>query len=207
MRLIVDLKDVKLNLFNILGINDENISLFKSNLNVDLTVTNDKFIFDYEDEKLTHLLEKLSDTLIYISNIDYKLTKRDIIYLINMAKEEKLDNIISLYENETIICQSHSLKKITPKTLNQLSYYKALVKYPLVFGIGPAGTGKTFIAVAYAINLLKKGIIKKIIITRPLVEAGESLGFLPGDMKEKVDPYLIPIYDSFSTILGNDSLD
>lgn len=207
MKLIVDLKDIKVDIFNILGVNDENAQLFKTNLNTDLTATNDKFIFNYEDETLTPIIEHLVDKLIYISNLNYKLSKRDIIYLINMAKENNLDKVLELYEKETVICQSSNLKKFTPKTLNQLQYYKALVKYPLVFGIGPAGTGKTFIAVAYAIHLLKKGIIKKIIITRPLVEAGESLGFLPGDMKEKVDPYLIPIYDSFSLILGPEALD
>lgn len=93
-------------------------------------------------------------------------------------------------------------KAIYPKTLKQREYINALESHDIVFGVGPAGTGKTYLAVVYAVSLLKKGIIKHLILTRPAVEAGESLGFLPGDLKEKIDPYLRPLYDALYDTLG-----
>jgi phosphate starvation-inducible PhoH-like protein len=96
-------------------------------------------------------------------------------------------------------------KTIKPKTLGQNQYIKAIQKYDLVFGTGPAGTGKTFLAVAMAIRAFKNNEVGKIIITRPAVEAGENLGFLPGDLQMKIDPYLRPIYDALFDILGNDA--
>ena len=98
-------------------------------------------------------------------------------------------------------------KAIYPKTLKQREYINALESHDIVFGVGPAGTGKTYLAVVYAVSLLKKGIIKHLILTRPAVEAGESLGFLPGDLKEKVDPYLIPIYDALYEFMGKENVD
>jgi phosphate starvation-inducible PhoH-like protein len=91
---------------------------------------------------------------------------------------------------------------IYPKTLKQIEYVDTLSKKDMTFGIGPAGTGKTYLAVVYAVSLLKKGVVKRIILTRPAIEAGESLGFLPGDLKEKVDPYLRPLYDALYDMLG-----
>ena len=101
-----------------------------------------------------------------------------------------------------LITKTVSGKPIHAKTLNQLNYLKAINTNDLVFGYGPAGTGKTYVAVVNAVAKLKSGGIKKIILTRPAVEAGESLGFLPGDLKEKVDPYLRPLYDALYEVLG-----
>ena len=91
---------------------------------------------------------------------------------------------------------------IYPKTLGQKDYYFALKNNDVVFGIGPAGTGKTYLAVVFAVDALKNNVVKKIVLTRPAVEAGENLGFLPGDLKEKVDPYLRPLYDALHDMLG-----
>ncbi|MDB2388635.1 PhoH family protein, partial [Alphaproteobacteria bacterium] len=98
-------------------------------------------------------------------------------------------------------------KTIIPKSLGQNSYFEALNDYELVFGLGPAGTGKSYLAVAKGIDMLKKGLVEKIILTRPAVEAGERLGFLPGDMKEKIDPYLRPIYDALYEMMPSDRVE
>lgn len=119
-----------------------------------------------------------------------------------MAEQDRLENILDLYKSQKKILISDQGKSIVPKTFNQRAYSDALMKYPLVFGVGPAGTGKTYLAVAHAVAALKKGLVKKLVLTRPAVEAGESLGFLPGDLKEKVDPYLIPLYDALYDFLG-----
>jgi phosphate starvation-inducible PhoH-like protein len=93
-------------------------------------------------------------------------------------------------------------KPIYPKTLRQIEYIRKLSKKDMIFGVGPAGTGKTYLAVVYAVSLLKKNKIKQIVLTRPAVEAGESLGYLPGDLKDKIDPYLRPLYDALYEMLG-----
>jgi phosphate starvation-inducible PhoH-like protein len=107
--------------------------------------------------------------------------------------------------NKDVICFTHRGKPIKPKTLGQTSYAQSIKKHDIVFGVGPAGTGKTYIAVAMAINAFKNKEVQKIILARPAVEAGERLGFLPGDLQEKVDPYLRPLYDALYDILGRDS--
>ena len=117
-----------------------------------------------------------------------------------MAKRGTLDYFLNLYNEE--IGRTFSGKPIRAKTFGQQQYIHAIKKTDMVFGIGPAGTGKTFVAVVMAVQALKKGQVKKIILTRPAVEAGENLGFLPGDLKEKVDPYLRPIYDALYAIYG-----
>jgi Phosphate starvation-inducible protein PhoH, predicted ATPase len=113
------------------------------------------------------------------------------------GEEEKIKDLL----NE-IICITASGKTIKPKTLGQKIYIESIKKNDIVFGIGPAGTGKTYLAMAMAVNAFKNKEVNRIILTRPAVEAGESLGFLPGDLKEKVDPYLRPVYDALFDILG-----
>ena len=110
------------------------------------------------------------------------------------------------YQNENLKFQTWK-KTIIPKSLGQIKYFEALNNSELVFGLGPAGTGKSYLAVAKGISMLKKGLIEKIILTRPAVEAGERLGFLPGDMKEKIDPYLRPIYDALYEMIPADRVE
>jgi phosphate starvation-inducible protein PhoH and related proteins len=124
------------------------------------------------------------------------------LYAIQMAQKGTLEYFVNLYDEE--IAKNVKGKTIRIKTLGQRQYVMAIKKNDLVFGIGPAGTGKTYLAVVMAVNALKNGQVNRIILTRPAVEAGESLGFLPGDLKEKVDPYLRPLYDALHDILGTE---
>ncbi|WP_421038990.1 PhoH family protein [Streptococcus hyointestinalis] len=126
----------------------------------------------------------------------------DVVTALNMAQNGTIDKFVALYEEEII--KDNYGKPIRVKTLGQKVYVDSVKKHDIVFGIGPAGTGKTFLAVTLAVTALKRGQVKRIILTRPAVEAGESLGFLPGDLKEKVDPYLRPVYDALYQILGKE---
>jgi phosphate starvation-inducible PhoH-like protein len=124
------------------------------------------------------------------------------VYAVQLAKKNSLEFFEDVYEEE--IGKNVKGKTIRVKTLGQSQYISAIKKNDLVFGIGPAGTGKTYLAVVMAVNALKNGHVQRIILTRPAVEAGESLGFLPGDLKEKVDPYLRPLYDALHDVLGTE---
>src|SRR5690606_38299489 len=114
------------------------------------------------------------------------------------------DLLLDLYRSEPVA--GFRGKQIRVKTFGQKAYLDAIRKYDIVFAIGPAGTGKTYLAVAMAVAALKAGQVKRIVLTRPAVEAGESLGFLPGDLQEKVDPYLRPIYDALYDLMGSDQV-
>lgn len=130
---------------------------------------------------------------------------RDITYALKLAgHEEEVD--FKKLAKETIDVQVKGAL-ITPKTKGQIEYVEAIKRYDIVFGIGPAGTGKTYLAMAMAVNALKKGIVRRIILTRPAIEAGENLGFLPGDMVEKVTPYLRPLYDALYDMMSADKVE
>lgn len=143
---------------------------------------------------LQHLLDVIRKGLF--------LTERDVLYAIKLAEDGKINEFATLFEDE--ITKNAQGKPIRVKTLGQKKYVDAIEKHDLVFGIGPAGTGKTYLAVVKAVHALKNGKVKRIVLTRPAVEAGESLGFLPGDLKEKVDPYLRPLYDALHDVLGRE---
>ncbi|TCT27016.1 phosphate starvation-inducible PhoH-like protein [Melghiribacillus thermohalophilus] len=128
------------------------------------------------------------------------ITERDVIYAVKLAQSGQIDQLGTLFEDK--ITKNARGKAIRVKTLGQKAYVTAIKTHDLVFGIGPAGTGKTYLAVVMAVQALRNGAAKRIILTRPAVEAGESLGFLPGDLKEKVDPYLRPLYDALHDIMG-----
>ena len=121
-----------------------------------------------------------------------------------MNEQNRLEELESLFDERYKIIKTTQGKTIFAKTFNQKEYYRKIQENDLVFGIGPAGTGKTYLAVVIGVSLLKKNIVRKIILTRPVVEAGENLGFLPGDLKEKVDPYLRPLYDALHDVLGQE---
>ncbi|MCP3772006.1 PhoH family protein [Paenibacillus sp. MZ04-78.2] len=148
----------------------------------------------------TARLEQLFTVLLELVRNQYALTERDIHYAIDLAKEMKADQLLDLFKGE--IALTHKGKPIRIKTIGQKQYVNEIKKKDIVFGIGPAGTGKTYIAVVLAVSALKEGKVKRIVLTRPAVEAGESLGFLPGDLQEKVDPYLRPLYDALNDVLG-----
>ncbi len=133
------------------------------------------------------------------------LSERDVIYACKLADIGKLDQLC--LNHQKAIGRTVSGKLIYPKTIGQRYLFKCMCSSDIVFASGVAGTGKTYLTVVYAATLLKKGEIRKIILTRPAVEAGESLGFLPGDLKEKVDPYLRPLYDALNDVLGSETVE
>jgi phosphate starvation-inducible PhoH-like protein len=147
-------------------------------------------------------LEAIFDVLIELAEHQIQMTERDVMYIIKLAEKNELQDVFELYRNRKKVLVNDLGKAIYPKTFTQKKYIDAIESSDLVFGVGPAGTGKTYLAVAQAVSDLKNGKVKKLILTRPVVEAGENLGFLPGDLKEKVDPYLVPLYDALYEMLG-----
>lgn len=183
----------------IFGNLDENIDIIKEKLDIDIIIRDGKIKL-YGELKDINLGEKLIYNLKDIIKIQNKLDKQDLRYAINLVldgKEEKIRELLN-----QIICITAQGKSIKPKTLGQKRYVDSIVENDIVFSIGPAGTGKTYLAMAMAIQAFKNKEVSRIILTRPAVEAGESLGFLPGDLKEKVDPYLRPVYDALFEIVG-----
>lgn len=181
---------------------DENIEFLKSELNVDIKLKDDSLIiYGYSED--TQLAEKLIKDLLYIIDRQRRLEKQDLKYVMDLAKTGQDFDLKDLLND--LVCVSASGKSIKPKTFGQKRYVDALRTNDIVFGIGPAGTGKTYLAMAMAVQAFKNREVNRIILTRPAVEAGESLGFLPGDLQEKVDPYLRPIYDALFDIMGADN--
>ncbi len=152
----------------------------------------------------TDRLEHLFDVLLQLVRNGYNLTERDVQYALELAKDFRADQLLDLFKGE--IALTFRGKPIRPKTIGQKHYVTTIKKKDIVFGIGPAGTGKTYLAVVLAVTALKEGLVKRIVLSRPAVEAGESLGFLPGDLQEKVDPYLRPLYDALYDIMGTDQV-
>lgn len=187
------------------GNESKNIKLIEELYNVKLNINPEELSVNTDDENIISSITKMFNIFIHMIDNSHQITSRDIIYIKNLIDENKEALAYKLYEKKRMIERTFEGKPIYPKTLKQTEYIKALEEKAMVFGVGPAGTGKTYLAVVYAVSLLKKGIIKRIILTRPAVEAGESLGFLPGDLKEKIDPYLRPLYDALYDTLGEDT--
>ncbi|MFC4103967.1 PhoH family protein [Paenibacillus xanthanilyticus] len=147
-------------------------------------------------------LEQLYTVLQQLVRGGYTPSERDIAYAYELARTLQADQLLDLFKAE--ITTTFRGKPIRVKTIGQRHYVKTIKRKDVVFGVGPAGTGKTYLAVVLAVAALKEGSVKKIMLTRPAVEAGENLGFLPGDLQEKVDPYLRPLYDALHDVLGPD---
>lgn len=191
-------------LANLVGSNDRNLLIIKQYFDFDITMRNNEIVID-ADLELEPFFKKVFKVLTKIIDLGLAINERDVVYIIKLVETNNYDDIIALYQRPVKVVTTFRGNLVVAKTFNQQSYSLAMQSSaPLVFGIGPAGTGKTFLAVAHAVAELKAGRIKKIILTRPAVEAGENLGFLPGDLKEKVDPYLIPLYDSLYELLGTE---
>ena len=195
-RVLIDNNNIMSEIFGEL---DENIKIIENELDIKVII-GDGEIKLLGDEVSLIPAEKLIYNLIDIIRVQKKLDKQDLRYTIKLINEGKDDAIKDLL-NE-VICVTSTGKSIKPKTLGQKRYLDAIKKNDIVFGIGPAGTGKTYLAMAMAAQAFKNKQVDKIILTRPAVEAGENLGFLPGDLQEKVDPYLRPLYDALFDILG-----
>ncbi|MGI6767644.1 MAG: PhoH family protein [Bacilli bacterium] len=159
-----------------------------------------------EDSKNEKLLTELFSMLEFILEHN-NLTEIDLVTILNNFNGDNGEEIIDLYLNRNILITTASGKTIYPKTVNQKYYLNSLEKNDVIFAVGPAGTGKTYLGVLYAVSKLKAGEIRKIVLVRPVVEAGEKLGYLPGDLKEKIDPYLVPLYDSLNEALGKENVD
>ncbi|MFT9848655.1 PhoH family protein [Aneurinibacillus sp. REN35] len=153
-----------------------------------------------EVERNARLIEVLAALL----RRGIKLSLQDVLYAIQLSKEDALEELMELYGQP--IATSVKGKPIRVKTLGQRHYITSIKKKDIVFGIGPAGTGKTYLAVVMAVTALKANRVKRIVLTRPAVEAGENLGFLPGDLQEKVDPYLRPLYDALQDLLSTENM-
>lgn len=181
---------------------DENIHVLQDAMDVEVLAMGNDILLRGEEEKTllaARVLERLQDKL----QKDEELDLAALDYLIHKALEREFEDVQQL--GEEIIVATYKGKLIKPKTLGQQEYVQAIEQHTLTFGIGPAGTGKTYLAVAAAARSFRKKEVSRIVITRPAIEAGEKLGFLPGDLQEKVDPYLRPLYDALSDIFGTDA--
>jgi len=184
---------------SLFGTNDKYLKQLENQLDVSIISRGELVSVSGQEEGVAHA-EEILLTLLSVIRKGLSISERDIVYAVDLAKKDKIDQFETLFEDE--ITKNAKGKSIRVKTLGQKRYANAIKANDLVFGIGPAGTGKTYLAVVMAVNALKNGLVKRIILTRPAVEAGESLGFLPGDLKEKVDPYLRPLYDALHDVLG-----
>ncbi|MDF2536236.1 MAG: phosphate starvation-inducible protein PhoH [Bacillales bacterium] len=181
------------------GVQDVNLKTLEEELKVNVVSRGEIIHVSGTAEDLLKAEEVLKSLLNLIRK-GIKIGSREIIYSLNLQEKGTLQHFSDMYEEE--LFKNAKGKSIRLKTMGQQHYVHAIRQSDLVFGIGPAGTGKTYLAVLLAVIALKANLVKRIILTRPAVEAGESLGFLPGDLKEKVDPYLRPLYDSLHDLLG-----
>ncbi len=188
---------------SLFGTEDRNLKMMEEKLQLSI-VTRGESVSVSGDTEALQLAEIVLMALLKVIRKGASISERDVVYAIDLGKKGMLDQFEELYEQE--ITKNVKGKSIRVKTLGQRKYISAIKANDLVFGIGPAGTGKTYLAVVMAVAALKSGLVKRIILTRPAVEAGESLGFLPGDLKEKVDPYLRPLYDALHDVLGADQV-
>ena len=186
-------------LVNLSGVKDENLEVLEDHFQVEISLRGDEMSIVGSQQQIEKT-KKVIYSLLKLIVSGVSISRRVVIYAQKLVEKDKLDQLSELYHIK--IARTYNGKLIYPKTLGQKSYYYALKNNDVVFGIGPAGTGKTYLAVVFAVAALKNNEVKKIILTRPAVEAGENLGFLPGDLKEKVDPYLRPLYDALYDMLG-----
>lgn len=188
-------------LFHLFGSNERHLRLMEDELDV-IIHARTEIVQVLGEESACEEARQVIQALMVLVNRGMTVGTPDVVTAITMVKNNEIDKFVALYEEEII--KDNTGKPIRVKTLGQKLYVDSVKQHDVTFGIGPAGTGKTFLAVTLAVTALKRGQVKRIILTRPAVEAGESLGFLPGDLKEKVDPYLRPVYDALYQILGKD---
>ena len=187
---------------NLIGSNDRNLRILSECCGKEISYRDGMFIIVDAAEEETEKVQQVLTSLLQLVRHGRQVIDQDVIYAWRQAgKNEETD-----YEEMSAytVGRTMSGKTIVPKTEGQLAFVKAMDENTIVFAIGPAGTGKTYLAVVKAVTALKKGDVKRIVLTRPAVEAGENLGFLPGDLKEKVDPYLTPLYDALYDMLGTE---
>ena len=192
------------NIQKLVGVNDRNLSILAEGYDTTIVDTGNQIVIEGSDDNIKKTMAVLK-ALDNIVSTNINISAPDVVSAMKMAEKGTIEYFPDLYKQ--ILIRDAKGKPIRIKNMGQKQYVEAIEKNDVVFGIGPAGTGKTFLAVVCAVAAFKKGEVSKIVLTRPAVEAGESLGFLPGDLKEKVDPYLRPIYDSLYSILGTNTTD
>ena len=187
---------------NIFGNYDSYIRQIEDDLQVMITDRNGEVRVTGEEADVKKAV-KLINELVELSKRGNQIQEQNISYALEMSKEGDEESLLEI--DADCICHTITGKPIKPKTLGQKKYIDAIRSKMIVFGLGPAGTGKTYLAMAMAITAFKNHEVERIILTRPAIEAGEKLGFLPGDLQSKVDPYLRPLYDALYQIMGADS--
>lgn len=189
---------------NIFGQFDKHIKLIEKQYHVAVVLRDDTLKIVGE-EGLVSKATDVINALLKIAEQGDTVTEQNVLYALSLNKTGEVHNLYELNKDDQVICHTINGKPIKAKTLGQKKYLDAIDKNMIVFGVGPAGTGKTYLAMAKAIIAFKNNEVNRIILTRPAIEAGEKLGFLPGDLQSKVDPYLRPLYDALYEIMGAES--
>ena len=187
---------------SLFGSFDENIRLLENEFHVSVVNREEQLIISGEPED-TMLAGKAIEALLRLISRGESVGEQHVRYVVGLCRSGQLDRIDELTKD--VVCISAKGRPIKPKTIGQKDYIKTIQAKPVTIGVGPAGTGKTYLAVAAAVSAFREKEVSRIILTRPAVEAGERLGFLPGDLQSKVDPYLRPLYDALFDMLGADT--
>lgn len=187
------------NALTLFGRFDENIKLVEQEYHVDIICRGAEIKISGDTEQVYHAV-KVIEGLLALINKGEVITEQSVRYVITLVKEGNSEKVSTI--SGDVICITHKGRPLKAKTLGQKQYIEAIRKNTISLGVGPAGTGKTYLAVAMAVRAFRAREINRIILTRPAVEAGEKLGFLPGDLQNKVDPYLRPLYDALFDMLG-----
>lgn len=185
----------------LLGIGDRNVRLLEEHFDERIVVRGDEITISGSPRRVEQLTRAI-ERLVEIAGTGRSVTDADVLAVIRGGRPEVEQ--ISKLEDEVVFYSPTKRRGVVPRSIHQREYVDAIRRYDVVFAIGPAGTGKTYLAIACALDALKRGEIEKIFISRPVVEAGENLGFLPGDMQEKIEPYLRPIFDALRDMIGQE---
>ncbi|MBR3165729.1 MAG: PhoH family protein, partial [Lachnospiraceae bacterium] len=187
---------------NVCGQFDVHMKKIEKKLGVEL-IARDGVIKIVGAESSVRNTKNVLGNLLMLSERGNDITDQSVDYILSLAREEKTEELAVM--DKDILCRTVAGKPIKPKTLGQKKYIDTIREKMICFGLGPAGTGKTYLAMAMAIQAFKDQEVNRIILTRPAIEAGENLGFLPGDLQSKIDPYLRPLYDAIYQIMGADA--
>ncbi len=182
----------------VLGVMDRNVKTIERELNVNITLRNEKLFIQGNENKVKKAKEVIRN-IERLADKHYNFSLTDLIYSVKSKRKDFLKDLPN-----TVILKDKKGREVAPKTFGQRKYIESIFKNTITFAVGPAGTGKTYLSVAVAVQYLLSEQVNRIVLTRPVIEAGENLGFLPGDIQQKVDPYFRPIYDALYSFLGQE---